>query len=74
MALDDDVFARFAWPMNELGRKLARSDGSLPPQLLKLTVSLAQIRAEIRNRQTRVQTVKQDRKTQEMMGFAGRDA
>jgi preprotein translocase subunit SecA len=71
VAIDDDVFMRFAWPMNQLGKKLHRSDGSLSPRLLRLIVSFAQIRAESYNRKTRVQTVKQDRKTQEMMGFAG---
>ena len=74
VALDDDVFTRFAWPINELGRKWHRADGSLPPRMLKLIVALAQMRAETRNRQTRVQTVKQDRKTQEMMGFAGQQS
>ena len=71
VTIDDDVFMRFAWPMNPLGKKLAHPDGSISPHLLKLIVSFAQMRAEARNRQTRVRTVKQDRKTQEMMGFAG---
>jgi preprotein translocase subunit SecA len=71
VAIDDDVFMRFAWPMNLLGKKLHRPDGSIAPHLLKLIVSFAQMRAEARNQRTRVQAVKQDRKTQEMMGFTG---
>jgi preprotein translocase subunit SecA len=73
VALGDDVFTRFAWPLHLIGWKLHRADGSISPRLLKLIITLAQMRAERHNRQTRVQTVKQDRKTQEMMGFTGQD-
>jgi hypothetical protein len=50
----------------------ARRRGRLPAWLLKLLVRVAQSRAEAYNRRVRLQTLKQDRKTSEGMGFSGK--
>ena len=74
VAVEDEVFRRFGWPLNALARGWAQPGQRLPATLVKLLVRLSQWRAERYNRNVRVETMKQDKKRQEMMGFAGKDA
>ena len=76
VAVGDELFERYAWPLNLLARRWARRGRPLPAWLLRATVWLGQGRAERRNRRIRIDTVAQDKKRLEMMGFAGsrRDA
>jgi preprotein translocase subunit SecA len=78
VCLDDEVFVRFGWPVLALARKATAGNHSSPAQtpawLIRLLVALAQIRAERFNRNIRLQTMKQDRKTLEGMGFTGKNA
>jgi preprotein translocase subunit SecA len=70
--VSDELFTRFAWPFNRLAQRIASQQQAVPAWLVGAMVQLAQIRAERHNRQIRLSTMKQDRKTQDMMGFAGR--
>ena len=70
--VSDELFIRFAWPFNRLAQRMASQQRDVPAWLVGAMVKLAQIRAERHNRQIRLSTMKQDRKTQDMMGFAGR--
>jgi preprotein translocase subunit SecA len=72
-AVGDEVFLRFAWPLNKLAQRTAGQQQRLPTWLLTSMVKLSQLRAERHNRHIRLSTMKQDRKTQDMMGFAGRN-
>ena len=72
-AVGDELFLRFAWPFNTLAQRIAGRQPRLPTLLLRSMVKLAQLRAERHNRHIRLSTMKQDRKTQDMMGFAGRN-
>jgi preprotein translocase subunit SecA len=68
----DEVFVRFGAPVQALAQRVARRRGKLPGWLLKVLVGVAQWRAEGYNRRVRLQTLKQDRKTAEGMGFTGK--
>lgn len=70
--VDDEVFVRFGGPLHALAQSAARRSGRLPPWLLKLLVRFTQARAEAYNRRVRLQTLKNDRKTAEGMGFTGK--
>jgi preprotein translocase subunit SecA len=72
-AVGDELFLRFAWPFNKLAQRIAGQQQRLPTWLLTNMVKLSQLRAERHNRHIRLSTMKQDRKTQDMMGFAGRN-
>ena len=72
VAVSDELFARYAWPLNKLAQRWSAGRASLPAWLIRGMVRLGQGRAERRNRQIRLNTVAQDKKRQEMMGFAGR--
>ena len=72
-AVGDELFLRFAWPLNGLAQRVTGQHQRLPAWLVRAMVRLAQLRAERYNRSTRLNTMKQDRKTQDMMGFAGRN-
>ena len=71
-AVTDELFMRFAWPLNRLAQRISGPQPYLPAWLVRAMVKLAQSRAERHNRHIRLSTMKQDRKTQDMMGFAGR--
>ena len=71
-AVTDELFMRFAWPLNRLSQRISAQQPYLPTWLVRAMVKLAQSRAERHNRHIRLSTMKQDRKTQDMMGFAGR--
>jgi preprotein translocase subunit SecA len=72
-AVGDELFLRFAWPLNRLAKRLAGQQQRQPTWLVNAMVRLAQLRAERYNRHIRLSTMKQDRRTQDMMGFAGRN-
>ena len=72
-AVGDELFLRFAWPLNRLAQRLAGQQQRQPTWLINAMVKLAQLRAERYNRHIRLSTMKQDRRTQDMMGFAGRN-
>lgn len=72
VAVDDELFTRFAWPLDLLVKRMVGKQDQLPAWVVRAMVKLAQIRAERHNRRIRLNTMKQDRKTQDMMGFAGR--
>jgi preprotein translocase subunit SecA len=69
---NDELFTRFAWPLNQLARKWSAQEASLPFWLLRGMVKLGQSRAERHNRHIRLDTVKQDKKRLDAMGFTGR--
>jgi preprotein translocase subunit SecA len=72
VAMEDELFMRYAWPLNQLAKRLATERPRISVGLLNTMVKLAQVRAERHNRRIRLDTMKQDRKTQDMLGFAGR--
>ena len=72
VCVDDEVFVRFGQPLHALAQAVARRRGRLPAWLLKLLVRYTQARAEVHNRRVRMQTLKQDRRTSEGMGFTGK--
>ncbi len=72
VALGDELFTRYAWPLSLLARRWALKDSALPAWLIRGMVWLGQNRAERRNRRIRLETVKQDNKRLEAMGFTGR--
>jgi preprotein translocase subunit SecA len=72
VAMEDELFMRFAWPLNRLARRWAGQEASLPVWLVCGMVKLGQGRAERHNRHIRLDTVKQDKKRLEAMGFTGR--
>ena len=72
VAMDDELFTRFAWPLNRLARRWSGQKASLPVWLVRGMVKLGQSRAERHNRHIRLDTVKQDKKRLEAMGFTGR--
>ena len=71
-AVGDELFTRFAWPLNKLANKLTTHRPGLPSWFVRLMVALAQLRAERHNRSIRLDTMKQDKKVQAMMGFTGK--
>ena len=72
VAVTDDLFARFAWPLAWLGNRLAAQAPQLPHWLIYAMVRLGQRRAERHNRSIRLETIKQDRSRNEQMGFTGK--
>jgi preprotein translocase subunit SecA len=72
VCVDDEVFTRFGAPVAALAKRVAAQRGELPSSLLKVLVRLSQWRAEAHNRRIRLQTLKQDRKRAEGMGFTGK--
>jgi len=72
VCVEDELFARFGAPLTALARAMAARRGRAPAWLLQLLVRLAQARADAYNRRIRLQTLKQDRKTAEGMGFTGK--
>ena len=72
VAIEDELFTRFAWPLNKLARRWSDKETSFPVWLVRAMVKLGQNRAERHNRHIRLDTVKQDKKRLDMMGFTGR--
>jgi preprotein translocase subunit SecA len=71
VSLEDELFRRFAPALRALCVKAVSKDGKLPSWLLRLLVWRVQDRAERYNRGIRLQTMKQDKKLQTALGFAG---
>ena len=71
VSLEDELFQRFAPALRELCLKAAPDGGIVPRWLLKFLVLRVQQKAERHNRRIRLETLKQDRKLQTMLGFAG---
>ncbi len=69
VSLEDELFQRFAPGLRALCLKA--TSGIVPKWLLKFLVWRVQQRAERYNRGIRLETLKQDRKLQTMLGFAG---
>ncbi len=69
VSLEDELFRRFAPGLRALCLKA--TSGIVPKWLLKFLVWRVQQRAERYNRGIRLETLKQDRKLQTMLGFAG---
>ena len=57
VAVSDELFERYAWPLNLLARRWAQGGRPLPAWLLRATVWLGQGRADRRNRRIRIDTV-----------------
>jgi preprotein translocase subunit SecA len=70
VSLEDDLFGRFAPALQSLLGKAAK-DGRVPRWLLAVLVRRVQSAAERYNRGVRLETLKQDRKLQQALGFAG---
>jgi len=71
VSLEDELSQRFAPALRELRLKAAPAGGGVPRWLLKFLVLRVQQKAERHNRRIRLETLKQDRKLQTMLGFAG---
>jgi preprotein translocase subunit SecA len=71
VSLEDELFLRFAPLLRALCVKAAAKTGKLPDRLLRLLVWRVQDRAERYNRGIRLSTMKQDKKLQAALGFAG---
>src|SRR6266700_1430948 len=71
VSLEDELFQRFAPALRELCLKAAPAGGIVPRWLLKFLVLRVQQKAERHNRRIRLETLKQDKKLQTMLGFAG---
>ena len=71
VSLQDELFQRFAPILRALCLKAAAKTGKLPDRLLRLLVWRVQDKAERYNRGIRISTMKQDKKLQEALGFAG---
>jgi preprotein translocase subunit SecA len=71
VSLEDELFLRFAPTLRMLCLKSLSKNGKLSDRLLRLLVWRVQDKAERYNRGIRLATQKQDRKLQEMLGFAG---
>jgi preprotein translocase subunit SecA len=71
VSLEDEFFRRFAPLLTAVCLKVTPDGGKVPARLLKLLVWSVQQTAERYNRGIRLQTLKQDKKLQEMLGFAG---
>ncbi|GAB3537685.1 hypothetical protein GCM10027343_01460 [Noviherbaspirillum agri] len=71
VSLEDELFERFAPLMLAVCKRVTPRGGKVPDRLLNMLVSSVQNTAERHNRKIRLETTKQDKKMQEMMGFAG---
>ncbi len=71
VSLEDELFQRFAPALRALCASAMAKNGRLPKWMLKLLVWRVQDHAERYNRGIRLMTMKQDRKLQEALGFAG---
>ena len=71
VSLEDELFQRFAPVLRALCLKAAPAGGIVPRWLLKILVLRVQQKAERHNRRIRLETLKQDKKLQTMLGFAG---
>jgi preprotein translocase subunit SecA len=71
VSLEDEVFKRYAPWLRAICVKATPAGAAVSNVLLRLLVSAAQRKAERTNRKIRLETQKQDRKLQEMLGFAG---
>jgi preprotein translocase subunit SecA len=71
VSLEDELFLRFAPALRRLCLKAAPAGGIVPRWLLKFLVWRVQQKAERYNRRIRLETLKQDKKLQTMLGFAG---
>jgi preprotein translocase subunit SecA len=71
VCLEDELFARHArWAARAYGR-LPPAFGRLRPALFRVLVRYAQWKAESGNRRVRLETIKQDRKWLQALGFVG---
>lgn len=73
VSLEDELFRRHSPRLASLALRLSRSGGTVPRWLVRLLVRGMQSAAERQNRATRMLTLRQEKKQQEMLGFAGRD-
>lgn len=71
VSLEDELFRRYALSLTRLASNGAIRHGRVPRLLLQALVGVAQTLAERHNRGVRMSTLKQDRKLQRMLGFAG---
>jgi preprotein translocase subunit SecA len=70
VSLEDELFGRFSPVLRSLIARTAKH-GRVPRWLLALLVRRVQAKAERYNRGVRLETLKQDRRMQTMLGFAG---
>lgn len=71
VCLQDELFSRYAPFLSALLAPWCVGLSSRSAVLFRLLVSFAQFRAERRNRQVRLETIKRDRKWQQALGFVG---
>ena len=71
VSLEDEAFRRFAPALRALCLKATPAGGIVPKWLLRFLVERVQQKAERYNRGIRLETLKQDRNLQTMLGFAG---
>jgi preprotein translocase subunit SecA len=72
VSLDDDLFQRYAGAMQRVVRAIAGRAGHVPGPFLGLLVRYAQAITEFKNARVRRATLKQDRKLQRLLAFAGK--
>lgn len=71
VSLEDDLFKRYAPLLLGIAKRASISQGTPPLWLLNLLVNYAQMVAERHNAEIRMSTLKQDRKLQSLLAFAG---
>lgn len=71
VCMEDELFRRYAATLSKLAVNSTTQHGKVSPLLLRTLVRVAQALAEHHNRDTRMSTLKQDKKLQQMLGFSG---
>lgn len=72
VCLDDEVFVRYGSVVRHLARRLAGRDGLVSSWLCQRLIALAQARAERHNARIRWKTMREDKRLQAMLAFAGK--
>lgn len=71
VSLDDELFQRFVPSLRNIAMRMSEGKETVPEWLVNSMVTLAQILAERHNAGIRMATLKQDRKLQSLLSFAG---
>lgn len=71
VSLEDDLFRRYAPLLLGIAKRVSVQQGALPRWLLNMLVDYSQMVAERHNAGIRMSTLKQDRKLQSLLAFAG---
>lgn len=71
VSIEDDLFSCYAPLLQGIAKRISVSHGTAPLWLLNLLVNYAQMVAERHNGRIRMATLKQDKKLQSLLAFAG---